>query len=178
MKKVLIISSSPRKGGNSDRLAAAFEQGAKDAGNEVTFVRLSEKKIGYCMACGYCHSHGNVCVLKDDMAEILRMMKQADVFVLASPVYFYNVCAQMKTFIDRTYPCFFQLRRKELYYICTSADPDFGSIDGALKAFNGFEICLPYGECKGVIYGTDNPNHGDIEGKPQLAEAYEMGKAV
>ena len=63
MKKVLVISSSPRKNGNSDLLAREFERGAREAGNEVEFISLREKKIGYCLACNYCHSHGNVCAV-------------------------------------------------------------------------------------------------------------------
>ena len=66
-------------------LAKEFLRGAEEAGNEVQFVALREKKIGYCRACNYCHQHENVCVVKDDMAEILKQMKQADVYVLATP---------------------------------------------------------------------------------------------
>lgn len=178
MKKVLIISASPRENGNSDMLAKEFLRGAEKAGNEVQFVALREKKIGYCRACNYCHQHENVCVVKDDMAEILEQMKQADVYVLATPVYYYNVCAQMKTFIDRTFACFFELKGKELYYLASCTDEERESIDGAVRAFEGFEACLPEAVRKGVVYGVGNPNHGDIAGKPELAEAYEMGKSV
>lgn len=178
MKKVLIISASPRKNGNSDQLAREFEKGALESGHEVNFISLREKKIGYCLACNYCHAHGNVCAVKDDMAEILAYMKEADVYVLASPVYYYNVCAQMKTFIDRTFACFFELKGKELYYLATCTDSGKSSVDGAVQAFEGFRVCLPDAALKGVVYGTGNPNHGDIAGKPELEEAYAMGKAV
>ena len=178
MKKVLIISSSPRKNGNSDLLAKEFQKGAEEAGNEVEYISLREKKIGYCLACGYCHTHGNVCVQKDDMNEILGKMKEADVYVLASPVYFLNICGQMQTFIDRTYPCFFELRNKEMYYILTCTDPGRDSINGAVHGLEGFEICLPNAVRKGIVYGVDNPKHGDIEGKEQMKEAYEMGKNI
>ena len=178
MKKVLVISSSPRKNGNSDQLAREFVRGAEAGGNEVTFISLREKKIGPCVACNYCHGHGNVCAFKDDMAEILEKMKEADVYVLATPVYYYNVSAQMKTFIDRTFANFFELKNKELYYLCTCTDSGKESIEGALQAFHGFAVCLPGSREKGVVYGTGNPNHGDIAGKPQLIEAYEMGKNV
>lgn len=178
MKKVLVISSSPRKNGNSDLLAREFERGAREAGNEVEFVSLREKKIGYCLACNYCHSHGNVCAVKDDMAGLLEKLQWADVYALATPVYYYNVSAQMKTFIDRTFARFFELKDKELYYLATCTDPGKASIDGALMALQGFEVCLPGAACKGVVYGVGNPGHGDIQGKPELNEAYEMGKNV
>lgn len=178
MKRFVIISSSPRKNGNSDLLAQEFLKGALEAGNEGELISLRDKKIGYCMACNYCHSHGNKCVLKDDMPEVLDKVREADVLVLATPVYYYNVSAQMKTFIDRTFACFMDLKDKEFYYLCTCTDEGRESIDGALAAFNGFAVCLPGSKECGVIYGTGNPKHGDIKGKPQLTEAYEMGRNI
>lgn len=102
MKKVLILSGSPRKGGNSDILCDEFARGAIDSGNEVEKIRISEKNVGYCRACYYCRDHKGECVLKDDMAEILQKMIDADVIVLVSPVYFYSIDAQLKAVIDRT----------------------------------------------------------------------------
>ena len=180
MKKVLVISSSPRKNGNSDLLAREFARGAEEAGNSVELVSLREKKISPCLACNYCHGegHNNTCAVKDDMAELLAKMKEADVYVLATPVYYYNVSAQMKTFIDRTFACFFELQNKELYYLCTCTDPGRESIDGALAAFHGFAVCLPGSKECGTVYGVGNPNHGDIQGKPEMNAAYEMGRTV
>ncbi|MBR5341947.1 MAG: flavodoxin family protein [Erysipelotrichaceae bacterium] len=178
MKKFVIISSSPRKNGNSDLLAQEFLKGALEAGNEGELISLRDKKIGYCLACNYCHSHDNTCVLKDNMTEILNKMKEADILVLATPVYYYNISAQMKTFIDRTFACFMDLKDKELYYLCSCTDEERESIDGALRAFHGFAICLPNSKESGVVYGTGNPNHGDIKEKPQMMEAYEMGKKI
>ena len=99
-KKVLILSGSPRKGGNSDLLCDEFMRGALEADNQVEKIRVTEKKIGYCSACYYCRQSGGVCAKKDDMAEILQKMIDADVIVLASPVYFYSIDAQLRTVID------------------------------------------------------------------------------
>lgn len=101
-KKVLILSGSPRKGGNSDILCDEFLRGALEAGNEVEKIRVTERKVAPCSACYYCRDHGGVCVHKDDMASILQKMINADVIVLASPVYFYSINAQLKAVIDRT----------------------------------------------------------------------------
>ncbi len=90
-KKVLIISSSPRKGGNSDILADEFARGAKDAGLAVEKVNLCDKKIDYCRGCGVCNNT-HKCVQKDDMAPLVDKMVEADVIVLATPVYFYAPC--------------------------------------------------------------------------------------
>ena len=101
-KKVLILSGSPRKGGNSDILCDEFARGAQEAGNEVEKIRVASKKIHPCSACYYCRDYGGACVHKDDMAEVLQKMIDSDVLVLASPVYFYSIDAQLKAVIDRT----------------------------------------------------------------------------
>ena len=103
-KNILILSGSPRRKGNSDLLCDEFARGATEAGNIVEKIFIRDKKIGYCNACYYCRDHAEVCAIEDDMSEILEMMHWADVIVLASPVYFYSIDAQMKTVIDRTLP--------------------------------------------------------------------------
>lgn len=96
MKKVLILSGSPRVGGNSDLLCDEFARGAKVNNNIVEKICIANKKISYCHACYYCKEHGGECAIKDDMADILQKMIDADVIVLASPVYFYSIDAQLK----------------------------------------------------------------------------------
>lgn len=96
MKKVLIISASPRKGGNSDTLCEQFEKGAAEAENQVEKLRLSELQIEYCCsACYGCKKIGH-CVKEDDMAMAIDKMKASDVIVLATPVYFYTMSAQLQ----------------------------------------------------------------------------------
>ena len=149
MKKILIISASARKGGNSDLLADRFMEGAIESGHEVEKVFLAQKKIGYCIGCNYCKKNDGVCAFKDDMGELLNRMKEADVIVLASPVYYYNINAQMKTFIDRTYASFMEIENKEFYYILSCADDGVECINQAVQAFRGFAVCLPGSEEKG-----------------------------
>ena len=119
-KKVLIISASPRKGGNSDILCDQFKKGAEEAGNTVEKVYLQQKKIGPCLACYGCRGTG-VCVQKDDMEELLNKMVEAGVLVLATPVYFYSMDGQLKTMIDRTLPRYTQIQDKDVYFIATAA---------------------------------------------------------
>lgn len=99
-KNILIISSSPRKGANSDTLCDQFYVGVLDAGHNVEKIFLKDKNINYCTGCGYCNEHKK-CSQHDDMAEILEKMVKADVIVLATPMYFYTISGQLKTFIDR-----------------------------------------------------------------------------
>ena len=125
-KKVLILSGSPRKEGNSDILCNEFMRGATEAGNQLEKIRIAEKNIGFCRACYFCKDTG-VCAIKDDMAEVLQKMIEADVLVLASPVYFYSVDAQLKALIDRTVARWLEVRDKEFYYIVTSAEEDLSA---------------------------------------------------
>ena len=95
-KNVLILSSSPRKGGNSETLAAAFAEGAQEAGNQVETVYLRDMQYGFCKGCLACQKPGH-CVIKDDAVEIVTKMHDADVLVFATPVYYYSVSGQLKT---------------------------------------------------------------------------------
>ena len=97
MKQVLLISSSPRRGGNSDLLCDQFLRGAADAGHCAEKIFLAEKTIHYCTGCGACANATRPCVQHDDVAEILEKMVAADVIVLATPVYFYTMCAQLRS---------------------------------------------------------------------------------
>lgn len=177
-KKVLIISSSPRKGGNSDILCDRFAVGAKESGHTVEKILLKKKRIGYCTGCGYCFN-AHTCSQKDDMNEILDTMVEADVIVFATPVYFYSMCAQMKTFIDRTTPKYTQMKNKEFYFILTAADTDKEKLHRTMEGFRGFsEDCLPNAKECVVIYGVGAWNVGEIKNTPAYEEAYIMGKSI
>lgn len=176
MKNVLIISASPRKHGNSDILCDRFAQGAAESGHSVEKIFLAEKDIGYCRGCGVCNST-HKCVQKDDMADILDKMVNADVIVLATPVYFYTMDGQMKTFIDRTVPRYTEIENKDFYFIMTAADTEKSSLNRTVEAFRGFtEDCLYGSREAGIIYGTGAWKVGEIKGTPSYNEAYEMGR--
>ena len=178
MKNVLIISASPRKNGNSDILCDRFAEGATESGNKVEMVFLADKNIGYCQGCGVCNNT-HKCVMKDDMAEILGKMVDADVIVLATPVYFYSVDGQMKTFIDRTVPRYTELTDKDFYFIMTAADPDKSNLKRTMETFRGFtEDCLEGAREAGIIYGVGAWKKGEIKNTPAYNEAYKMGKEV
>ena len=178
MKKVLILSGSPRKNGNSDILCDEFMRGAKEAGNEVEKIRVAEKKIGFCSGCYYCQKSGGVCAIKDDMAEVLQKMIDADVIVLSSPVYFYSIDAQLKALIDRTVARWTEVRDKEFYYIATCADEERESQERTIECFRGYADCVEGAVEKGIIYGTGVYEKGEVKGTPAMEEVYEMGLSV
>lgn len=177
-KKVLVLSSSPRKGGNSDVLCDQFVKGAADAGHDAEKIFLKDKKINYCTGCGVCLNGSKPCPLKDDMAEILDKMIAADVIVMATPVYFYTMCGQMKTMIDRVCSRYTELNDKEFYFIMTAADPGKNAMERTIEEFRGFTSCLSGPKEKGIIYGTGIWGIGDVQKSAAMNTAYETGKAV
>jgi len=177
-KKVLILSSSPRKGGNSDTLADRFLMGALEAGHAAEKVSLREKTIGYCTGCGACTKGAGRCSQKDDAAGILDQMVHADVIVMATPVYFYTMAAQMKTLIDRTCARYREIRHKEFYFIVAAADGNRKAMHRTLESFRGFTSCLDGAQEKGVVYGTGAWEVGDIQASPAMGEAHRMGRSL
>lgn len=177
MKRVLILSGSPRKGGNSDILCDEFMRGAKESGNEVEKIRVAEKQIGYCRGCYACQKTG-ICAVKDDMAKILQKMIDADVLVLASPVYFYSIDAQLKALIDRTVARWTEVKNKEFYYIMTAADSEKESMETTLACFRGYADCVDGAKEMGVIFGTGVYEKGEIKDTKAMVEAYSAGRSV
>lgn len=177
-KNVLILSASPRKGGNSETLCARFAQGAEEAGHAVEMNRLHGKKMGFCTACYACKKTG-VCIQKDDAAEILEKMARADVIVLSTPVYFYQMNAQMKTLIDRTMACYYDqtLANKEFYFIVTAAE-EKPALERTMDGLRGLTDCIPGAKVRGMVYGAGAWQLGDIQGNPAMEEAYQMGLRV
>ena len=176
-KTILVLSASPRKGGNSDRLCDRFIKGAEEAGNRAEKVFLRDKKINYCLGCGACQG-SSVCAQKDDMAGLLEKMVAADVIVMATPVYFYTMDAQMKTLIDRTCPRYTEISGKEIYFIVTAADTRQDEMERTIEGFRGFTSCLSGATEKGIVYGTGAWKAGEITGTAAMGQAYEMGKKV
>ena len=175
-KKVLLLSASFRKHGNSDLLCDEFARGAKEAGHEVEKIFINDKNINFCRGCGVCNTT-HKCIQKDDMAEILDKMVSADVIVMATPIYFYTMNGQMKMLIDRTVPRYTEISNKDFYFIIAAADDNKANMQRALEGFRGFtEDCLDGAKEKGVVYGVGAWKAGEIKNSPAMQEAYEMGK--
>ncbi len=178
-KNILVISASPRKGGNSDMLCDEFIRGAKDTGNHAEKILLKDKKINYCTGCGFCNTNNyTACSQKDDMAEILDKMIAADVIVLATPVYFYTMDGQMKTFIDRCCSRYTHITNKDFYFIATAADDREIALEKTFDGLRGFTDCLDNVREAGVIYGAGVWQKGEITNTKTFKEAYEKGKNV
>ena len=175
---VLIINSSPRKGGNSETLAASFAKGAEEAGHKVETVYLREKKYGFCKGCLACLKVGH-CVIDDDAVEIAARMHDADVLVFATPVYYYSVSGQLKTMLDRANPLFdSDYAFTKAYLLATAAEDGADTVEGTVKAVQGWVDCFERCELAGTVFAGGVNGVGDIAGHPALEEAYQMGKEV
>ena len=175
-KKVLILSSSPRKGGNSDTLCNNFMKGAQDAGHEVEKIFLKDKKINYCVGCGYCANSGyNGCAQIDDMTDVLKKMIEADVIVMATPVYFYTMSAQMKTLIDRCCAVYTKIKNKSFFFIMTAADGNKAALERTKDGFMGFLDCLDNPKDLGAIYAAGLWEKDDVKKTDYPNEAYNFG---
>lgn len=179
MKKIIVISSSPRKGGNSDILCDKFVEGAISAGHNAEKIFLKDKTINYCTGCGFCNTNDyTACSQKDDMDEILQKMCEADVIVFGTPIYFYAISGQMKTFIDRMCAKYTRIVNKEFYYIMTAADTSENSVQFALGEFKGLMACLNNAVEKGYLFAGGVWQKGEILNTKYINQAYEMGKNV
>lgn len=181
MKKILIISASPRKGGNSDLLCDQFAKGAIEAGHKVEKIRLAEKNIGYCTGCYACQKL-HKCCQKDDANELVEKMLAADSIVLSTPVYFYSMDAQLKALIDRTvsrWDDFGRFKGTEFWLVITAADEDHAMMEPTLAGLRGFmRDCMEGSIERGVIYGTGAYEKGAVKSMPVFNEAYKAGKGA
>ncbi len=178
MKKVIVVTSSPRKNGNSEILAQKFAEGARTAGNDVQFVAVRDLELKFCVGCMYCQSHDK-CVLTDGMNALYESFQNADVLAFATPVYYYAVCGQLKTFLDRLNPLYPRDNKfKDVYLLATAAENEESAMDGAAKDIQGWIDCFEGVRLRGVLRGVGVTEKGEINGTAFPEKAFAMGKNV
>lgn len=178
MKHVLILTASLRPRSNSDRLAAAFAEGAREAGHAVETISLKGKRLAFCTGCLACQKTGR-CVIADDARAIAEKVKEADVLVFVSPVYYYSIAGSLKTLLDRLNPLFAgDYRFREVYFLSAAAEDSEEAAEGPKTAVQGWVDCFEEARLAGTVFagGCDAP--GAIEGHPALGEARAMGRAL
>lgn len=180
-KKIIVMNGSPRKNGNTAALIREFTKGAEDAGHTVTEFFLDGMEIHGCKGCFGGHSgRACPCVQKDDMAKLYPAVKECDVLVLASPLYYWNMSGQLRTAIDRL----FALEEGDGNLL-----RGHGRAGVLLMAAegHGFEDVVRYydhlmehlrWENLGHVLAGGNDAVGDIKGKPELQQAYELGASI
>lgn len=135
---ILILQGSPRANGNTAWMAEEYKKAAEAAGHQVTLVNVSKKKIAGCLVCEYCHNKGNgACIQKDDMQELYPLMAEAEVLVLAAPIYYFTLSAQIQLPIQRMYCVNKPAKVKKMALLMSSYSPNV--YDGAIAEFR--DIC-------------------------------------
>lgn len=167
--KILVLNGSPRPKGNTVQMIAAFREGAESVGNHVDVADVCQKKIGGCLACEYCHTRGNgVCIQKDDMRELYGLLQEAEMLVIASPIYYHGISGQLKCVIDRFYAAAYPKKPhmlKKAAMILSSGDADM--YDGAMFSYEGDFLGYLGLENMGVITASGSEN-GSAEKTKEL----------
>jgi len=174
---ILILSGSPRKGGNTEMLVDAFARGASQH-HHVEIVYVRDVKVSPCLGCNACFKTNGICAQKDDMSAIYEKMSQADMLVIASPVYFYGISAQLKAIIDRFHNPIrdtFHIKKIALLLVGAATLPNL--FDAILTEYN---LCLKFFniEDAGKILVRGVKDKGDIKGTHFLEDAYQLGTSI
>ena len=172
---ILILSGSPRKGGNTELLVEAFVKGASQK-HHVEVVSVHDYKVNPCMGCNACFkSERNSCVQKDDMPLIYEKMAVADMLVIASPVYFYGLSAQLKAVIDRFHNPIrdtYHIKKTALLLVGAASLPEL--FDGILAQYR---LCLNFFKLEdaGRVLVRGVKDKGDIQNTEAIQKANELG---
>ena len=175
--KILVITGSPRKNGNSNTLAEHFNKGAEEAGHKVVRFDSAFKNVHPCIACNKCGMNGE-CVFKDDFEFVRNNIVDADAVVFATPMYYFGISAQIKAVIDRFYAINGQIHRpKKSVLILTYADT---SSKEAQPIINHYETLLDYlgWSDAGKIIASGVWTEGSVNNTQYPKQAYELGKNI
>lgn len=174
--EILVVCGSPRSGGNTEIMAQAFAEGARESGNSVTVKKLSSLKVAPCLDCEYCFTHGGTCSQHDGMTEILTAFDKADMLVIASPVYWFDVTAQTKAVIDRLYA-----RGKAEYRPISTAllldsesDGVYAAPIAAYKAIDEYQRWTD----RGIITISGMKAKGSMSKSADLKKVIDFGKSL
>ena len=180
-KKIVVLNGSPRRNGNTSALVQKFTEGAKSAGNEVTEFFLDKMDIHGCKGCFGGHSSQECpCVQKDDMTKIYPIIKECDVIVFATPLYYWNMSGQIRTAIDRLFALeegdgnLLRGHGRASALLMAAEGNDFEDV---LTYYNNLMNHLKW-ENLGQVLAGGNGDIGDIAGKPELEQAYALGKSI
>jgi len=173
---IVVISGSPRKGGNTEIMAETFAKGAVESGHEVIIKKLSTLKVGPCIDCKYCFTSGGVCTQKDDMSEILEVVDKADMLVFASPIYWFDISGQLKCVLDRMYARIkVGFHNKYAGLLLDSGAP--GMYDAAITKYKATNSYLGWKD-KGIITISGMEDKGAMNNSEKLHEVFQFGKSI
>ena len=174
--KILVLSGSPRPRGNTAAMVDAFARGARESGHQVEIIDVGRKKIAGCMACEYCHQKGSgherQCVQQDDMQAVYPLLDEAEMILLASPVYYHSFSGQLQCAINRIYALDKPRNLKKAALVLSSgSDKVYG---GAVYEYQNSFLDYLHLEDMGIFtaYGKQNQSPEKQE------ELYRFGKGL
>lgn len=183
MKRIVVLNGSPRPSGNTAALVEQFAQGAREAGHVVTVFPVAQMNIHGCRGC--CaggKDPASPCVQKDDMDRIYPEYQGADLVVLASPMYYWGFSGQMKCAFDRLFAVAeldpnYSNPKKECVLLMAAEGDTEENFEPVRHSYHALLHHLGWTD-RGIVYAGGNMNIGDIKGKPQLQEAYQLGRSL
>ncbi len=181
-KNVLVLAGSPRKNGNSDRMADAFIRGAHTAGNEAVKFYTADKTIGGCKACKKCWSKGEPCIYRDDFDLLTPLLEKADVLVLATPLYWFTFSAQILAPLNRIYSylsanCQRPLKIKQSYLFVCGADEEMHVFDGTIATYKSITAYMEW-EDMSILAVPGVQDAGAIKNTDALQRAEAIGRLL
>lgn len=175
--KILVLTASPRKNGNSNTLADSFIKGATEAGHEVARFDAAFKNVHPCIACNSCGMDGP-CVFKDDFEFVRDNIVTADAVVFATPMYYFGISAQLKAVIDRFYAINGKIHRpKKAMLLMTYANT---AASQAKPIESHYKVLLDYlgWQDAGQVIASGVWQAGAVNGTPYVEQAYKLGKSL
>ena len=170
---ILVLNGSPRPNGNTTALVEAFVKGASENGHHITVVSVCQKKIAGCLACEYCHTKGEgKCIQKDDMQEIYPILEEAEMIVLASPIYYHSFTGQLQCAVNRIYALDKPKNLKKAALILSSGDDKV--YDGAIFEYQNSFLNYLKLEDMGIFTAFDKQNKSE----EKLNELREFGRSL
>lgn len=176
---ILILNGSPRHNGNTQLLAQSFAKGAEENGHKIEFISVDDVNVNPCKGCNACFKNKDMlCVQHDDMAEIYAKLANADMLVIASPIYFYGISAQLKAIIDRCHNPIrdtFHIDKAALLLVGAATLPEL--FDAIMTEY---KLCLNYFKIEdmGHVFVRGVTAKGDIKNTDALKQAFDLGKSL
>lgn len=179
-KNILVLTGSPRRGGNSDMLANAFIEGLATTEHSVVKYEAGRKKIKGCMACQKCYSKGQACVFNDDFNELAPLLESADMLVIVTPLYWFTFPAQVKAAIDKIYAILIghhELKISEsMLFVCAETD-EMQDFDGIVRTYELINNYMKWKDNGRLLVPNVNEK-GDILKTDALQKAKVLGQSV
>lgn len=179
-KNILVLTGSPRKNGNSDKLAEAFIAGARKAGHTTVKYTTADKSIKGCIDCQTCFKKGSACSISDDFKDFAPLLEQADMIVFATPMYWFSFPVQLKAAIDKFYSYLISqrpLKIKECAMLVTGGVQEEAKFDGIVKSYQLIAEFMNWQD-RGVIIVTGLHDRDDILKTNGLMRAEVLGESI